>query len=155
VFNSVPGNPATGTLCFALIGLGKGNDAYTAGHTFSTQLSGIKQSVPVLMTDPATMSFSLSLDEYLKASQVAGFGANQQPTQPAVELFAQVVMWNPIVFPQNPEQWSRVLKVKVFQDGRVTGSLSGDRNGIDLQVQSQVSPDGTATLTFPFQIDGM
>ena len=41
-------------------------------------------------------------------------------------------MWNPTVFPANPEQWSNRLHVTLWSNGRVTARALGTQDGIEI-----------------------
>ena len=103
---------------------------------------------PALGTSPA-------LDDILANAQVNGFGGHQNPNEPMAEFYTQIVMWNPDVFPLNPEQWSHALRVSVYPNGQVAGTLIGNNNNIDIQAASVNNGDGTATITIPFVVIGM
>lgn len=119
--------------CHMLFGGGAGaSQQVIFGHLFDTELAGVRRSWPVTMVD------------------MPSFPVSVLPSQ----FTMQVVMYNPTVFPQNPDQWSQALTVHTA-GGNVTGTLSGTLNGIHVQVQTFSAPDGTLRVRFPFTIDGM
>ena len=65
-------------------------------------------------------------------------------------------MWNPWVFPQNPEQSSQGMAVTVLPDGHVYGTLYGQADGaIELLQPREVSIDGRRHIEFPFIVEGL
>jgi hypothetical protein len=67
----------------------------------------------------------------------------------------QVLMFNPLVFPDNVVQWSRPMTVFRHPDYSITTSYSGDGNGIDVQAQTFLDGGGRTRLRFPFTIQGL
>jgi hypothetical protein len=131
--------------CFLVLGKGMGAESFQAGgHTWTTQLSGIEFTYPVTMEDIPT--FGSPANPGSKVRQVApvpiGLGT------------AQVLMWNPQVFPANAEQWSRVLLLTFWSDGSVTSTTSGTRNGMDISLELVRVSAGVELIRFPFGIDG-
>jgi hypothetical protein len=140
--------------CYLVFGIGPGSQAFTsAGHTWQTQLSGISNYEPTLMEDlPA-----LQIPPYPSGSG-APSGIRRLPRAwaqdvPFEQFAVQVLMWNPEVFPSNPEQHSQVLSVVVWTSGLVDTSLSGTRDNIDVFAET-LWADGAHYLRFPFQIEG-
>jgi hypothetical protein len=121
--------------CHMVFGLGTGNTQIILfGQLFGTQLSEIRRSFPVTMED--------------------------HPALPWVALpqtfFVQVLMYNPLVFPTNPDQWTSVMRVdKVLAGQTVQTSHLGNENGMHLFVQEFVDSNGVHRVRFPFTIDGM
>jgi hypothetical protein len=68
---------------------------------------------------------------------------------------AQVIMWNPEIFPGNPEQSSNSVTFMIPSSGRVVGQSGGSANGMHLKWATVTDEDGERYLTFPFTIDGM
>ena len=66
----------------------------------------------------------------------------------------QVVMWNPGVFPNQPEQFTAGLKVTVKPDGTVFARPYGPSIGMDIWVETDVDANGKPVIRFPFSIDG-
>lgn len=118
--------------CHLLFALGTGNEQIAIfGHLYDTQLSQIRRTFPVTMEDNPAIRML-----------------------PGQVLNAQLVMYNPIVFPTNPSQWSRVCSVTMNPDLSITSSWSGVRNGITLRART-VQVGGETRVQFPFRIDGM
>jgi hypothetical protein len=119
--------------CHMLFGGGSGaSQQVIFGHLYDTQLVGMRRFWPVTMVDSPS------------------FPVSALPPQ----FTMQVVMYNPTVFPQNPDQWSQALTVH-NNGGVITGTLGGTLNGIHVQAQLYSAPDGTQRIRFPFTIDGM
>jgi hypothetical protein len=74
---------------------------------------------------------------------------------PGETYVAQVVMWNPGVFPQNPEQGSNIVTFVIPTSGRIQAHYSGAQDGMDLQCETIMGADGKRYLSFPFTIDGL
>lgn len=68
----------------------------------------------------------------------------------------QVVMWNPLQFPLQPEQVSAGLSVEVNRDGSVSTHGYGRAvGGIDVWAETDVNGGGESVIRFPFSIEGM
>lgn len=118
--------------CHLLLGLGTGNEQYTVfGHLYDTQLSQIRRTFPVTMDDIPHLR--------LVPNQV---------------VYGELVMYNPLVFPQNPSQWSKVCRVTMNPDMSISTVWSGTRNGISLRATT-VQVGNETRVVFPFRIDGM
>jgi len=119
--------------CHLLIGTGNGNSGYTIfGHYYATQLSSLRTFFPVTMVDMPT------------------FGWNQLPQT----LTVQVVMYNPEMFPTNPDQFSRAMRVTKTGLGTLSTEYFGLRDGIGLRAEV-FTLNGQPRVRFPFTIDGM
>ena len=70
-------------------------------------------------------------------------------------LAVQVVMWNPTVFPANPEQFTQGLQVTLWSNGRVTGRPFGTKDGMEIDLEVQAGPGGQRRVRFPFTIEGL
>lgn len=101
------------------------------GHMYDTQLSTFRRSAPVTMTDIPYITL---------------------PTNGRIA--AQVLMYNPLIFPTNPSQWSRVCDMTMNANGTLSTVWSGTRNGITLRPTTQVV-SGQTRITCRFTIDGM
>lgn len=101
------------------------------GHIYDTQLSAFRRAAPVTMTDIPYITL---------------------PTNGRIA--AQVLMYNPLVFPTNPSQWSRVCDMTMNANGTLSTVWSGTRNGITLRPTTQVV-SGQTRITCRFTIDGM
>lgn len=153
--NSVD-SPCPPPECHLVVGQGQGSDPFTAfGHTWTTQVEGIVEHYPVWLDD---------IPEFV----LPGFVPNgrgvptghrqvhgQQAMVPVAEYHVEVVMWNPQVFPSNPEQNSNGLSVTVWANGDVTAVTYGQRDGMSISYEVVTQPNGVRTLRFPFSIDGL
>ena len=116
----------------------------TAGHTWTTQVAGITQSYAVLLDDiPSFLVPSFGSSKIRHANPV-----------PVGEFAAQLLLWNPPVFPTNPEQYSHGLDVTMWSDGRVTVQQYGTNDGLHITMEVYRAPDGKRYVRFPFTIDG-
>ena len=153
--------------CFLVIGEGPGNDTFNPGlHSWNTSIGGIEDSYVVLMED--IPSFVIPSFDNVRRRYTAGtlgqgtFGGLQvdEDTQVmdwiADGTFAvQVVMWNPEVFPGQPEQFTAGLMVTIAPNGEVSSRPYGDSIGMDIWVETDVNANGDAVIRFPFSIDGL
>lgn len=150
--------------CYLALGRGLGSETFNAGgHVFTTQLAEITAVYPVTMVEGPEFLLGPALPAGLQAhGPVAqhrtrfGAGTPVLPAPSLGELFtAQVVMWNPPIFPGNPEQWSQGVFVSIEPFGsRVVSRSYGTENGIQLEA-STYEAGGQRWLRFPFSIDGM
>ena len=116
--------------CHLLLGMGRGTTQVTVwGHIYDTLLNSIRTTFPVTMEDHPPINLP-----------------------PNRTIYAQVVMYNPEIFPQNPSQWSRAVKVHRDGDGTLTTTFYGQRNGILLRVTQEVI-NGVEYVRFPFIIE--
>ncbi len=141
--------------CFALIATGFGREVFEAGHAWTTWLDDVQQAIPVLMESPASIDVRLP-----KPTQQT---TPLSPTRPARlpgagrvvgRYFVQIVMWNPVVYPDHPEQSSQGLRVVVLSDGTIRSRPFGLPDGMHVSVSSERISDDTVRLSFPFTIQG-
>lgn len=119
--------------CHMLFALSGGqSQALIFGHQYDTQLAGVRRFFPVTMTDLPSFPTSM-LPPVLKV---------------------QVVMYNPLMFPANPSQWSLPMTVTKDAAGHVHSSYSGTENGIGIRLQ-EYTVNGEIYARFPFQVLGM
>mgnify|MGYP006979925114 CR=1 FL=1 len=64
-------------------------------------------------------------------------------------------MWNPVVFPDNPEQYTEGLEVTVYPNGHLVQRLYGEPDGMHISAEVETNPDGSFTVHLPFEIDGL
>lgn len=135
-----------GAECFLVLGNGVGGQTFsTGGHEWTTQIESITQHFPVLLDD--IPSFPLpAIASGRKASLL-------QPTVIS-EFTAQVLMWNPVDFPANPEQYTGGLLVKIWSNGRVTAKRFGSADNMDIAVETFRGVDGKRYYRLPFSING-
>ncbi len=130
--------------CHTVLGLAAGNDQVQIfGHLYNTQLFNVTGSYPVTMDN--IPSFRVPLPH-------VGPGGT---TYQRVPIFAQVVMYNPQIFPTNPSQWSRTMQVTANADGSLNTDYTGTRNGITIRATTFTDANGVLRMHFPFRIDGM
>lgn len=129
--------------CHQLFGLMAGDNQYDIfGHLYSTHLGQLGGSYPVTLDDHP--SFPVPHVHTYN-------GIDVYPTP----FYVQVVMYNPQMFPTNPEQWSRALRVVPRPDGTLETSYYGQANGIGIRARTFTTPQGQLRMDFPFSIWGM
>lgn len=129
--------------CHTVLGLGYGNEQVTLfGHTFATQIFGFQRAFPVTQTD--IPSFRVPTGHNLG-------GLYFQP----LPVYVQTLMYNPIVFPQNPSQWSRTMEVVPNANGTLDTHYFGTANGISQRATTFTDSNGVLRMRFPFHIQGM
>ncbi len=122
--------------CYLFLGRGEGSATETiAGLPWVTQMAAIRSHFPVTLT------------------QMPSFPVPSYPVP--VSFSAQVLMHNPLVFPQNPAQWSHRLRVTIDATGGVSAEPLGTLNGVHIGVEVFTDPSGVRRMRFPFTIDGM
>ncbi len=152
--------------CFLVVGDDQGHDPFVgAGHGFQTQVGDIADSFIVWMTD--VPEFVLPMPITTRGHATSGTGGLMGTAAPHIDLsgspewmqdgeFAvQVVMWNPVVFPGMPEQFTAGLLVQIKPNGHVVTSPYGNNVG-GLQVWHEIgrNEDGQPVIRFPFSIPG-
>jgi hypothetical protein len=63
-------------------------------------------------------------------------------------------MWNPLVFPSNPEQFSNGLTVTVWSNGMVSAAPFGASDGMSVWLETYRGADGNDYYRLPFSIEG-
>jgi hypothetical protein len=128
--------------CHLILGVGPGDTRVTIfGHDYQTQMGWVRQTFPVTMADMP--------DFPLPAANLGSVGAQQLP------ISVQVVMYNPEIYPQNPEQWSQRMVLAVVPGRSTKLQGTGTENGIHVTVETFVDKLGRVRMRFPFTIDGM
>lgn len=154
---SVVTPPCPPVECFLVFGTGAGTQPFNSGgHTWQTQLSGVYNFEATLMDDLPVMQ----IPPYTSGNgNGAPFGIRRLPrgwmqNVPIDYFSVQVLMWNPEVFPANPEQHSHVMNVVVWASGFVETELTGTVDNIDIFSETFWTSEGTHYLRFPFIIHG-
>ena len=145
--------------CFLVLGDGGGNQPFTAGaHSWTTQLSGISLSCPVTMADIPVFEIPVAAPNNNKKIHRLAPPEKSKKIRRSPSLVSQfsvqVLMWNPVVFPGNPEQWTRVIQVSLWSNGTATARRLGTRDGMSISMDV-FEVDGTRYVRFPFAIDGL
>jgi hypothetical protein len=142
------------TECYVVMGTSNDDDTFQAlgldPHLFPIQVGGVTASVGVSLQ--STLAIPLPAANGLRATRIADGAQGPLARQ---RLFFQAVMWNPPVFPWNPEQRSAVIEVVLFSDGSVVTATHGTSTGLDLGAEVVVLPDGRRFLRLPFAIQGI
>ena len=137
--------------CFLVIGPAPGSASFQPGaHAFTTQVKVVKESYVVLLDQ---------IPEFVIAE--AGYtvsrptGKKKLRRLPGRTLTAQVLMWNPAVFPNQPEQFTGGVRVDIDALGNVKTSNYGAGTGMQIQVELDTNAQGQEVIRFPFTIPGM
>lgn len=145
--------------CHLLLATSEGDETYvTTGYEFQTQLGEVKGSWPVTMTDYPTLKIhDAPKDAWVGEGYLFPTDSTSQSLFPneRTELAVQIVMYNPQVFPTNPEQHSQVCEVIVLPSGQIVTVLSGDKDGINISANIFQGARGDWFVEFPFTIDGL
>lgn len=146
--------------CFLVIGSGTGADSFGPElHTWTTQVGTVLNGYPVLLDDIPTFVLPPPGLPDLSGQALPAGGAAAPLTAPQAWLTepfsVQVVMWNPAVFPDLPEQVSHGLAVRLRPGGQVQALPFGAGTGMTVSVESETGPSGELLLRFPFTIPGM
>lgn len=156
--------------CFLVIGDSPDFEPFQAlGHAFTTQVGDVQQFFPVLLDDipefvivdppastPTRGSTATSGNTSLGGvTPTAGTPVLrlEDVAQPQV-FYAQVVMWNPGLFPENPEQSTHGLAIAVM-NGQVFAQPYGDSDGgMEIWAETEWNDEGQKVLRLPFSIPG-
>ena len=133
-----------------------GNDTFNqGGHTWNTQLEGVISTYAVWLDD--TPQFQIPPFNNFP-NRWNGIMRNLRSMMiedvPYQTYSVQVVMWNPEVFPANPEQYTDVLNVTVWLSGRVTTTSAGSADNMNLWYEVVDTVEGYKYIRFPFSING-
>ncbi len=135
---------AAGGECYLVIGDRPGAGDFTPENTtLSTQLNEVDLFYPVLLN---------SMPTFVIPAPGGATGQNGQisPVENPTRTFAaQVVMYNPEVFPGNPEQSSNGILVHINRRGQVNYVPFGSGT-MSIWPQTGLNGNGETTLTFPF-----
>ena len=146
--------------CFLVFGDDVGAEGFMPGSfMFGTGLSGIDSSYEVLMDDYPTFTIPTTRGALIDGGAVAGSGSVSGAVNypgfvgPDGTFAVQVMMWNPIEVPDQPEQYSPVLKGWISPTGQVFARTVGE-GSIDIALEVGVNAKGETTFSFPFAIAG-
>lgn len=129
--------------CHQLFGLQSGNHTWNIfGHLYDSQIASLTSSFPV--TREEIPSFAVPQPHVRNGL-----------TFYALPFYVQVVMYNPQMFPQNPSQWSKAMRVIVNANGTLQTDYFGTANGIGVRAQTFTNAQGQLRMKFPFGIAGM
>jgi hypothetical protein len=129
--------------CHTILGSGRGRQRLNrGGYEFHTQVKDVYETHPVLLDDIPVFEVP-----------VPPPGSGERVL--VGEFAVQTVMYNPQIFPDNVEQSTPGLYVKVWSNGEVTTVPFGTRDGMSIRVRTHTTRDGRHFYAFPFSIDGM
>ena len=141
--------------CFLVFGAGFGAAPWAFsrwGHAFETQVDRVSGWYPVLMNDlPEFVVYDPPGDESYT-------GSDTLPWAPRGNwnFTVQVLMWNPGVFPTQPEQFTHGLAVFVSPTGDVrTIPYGRNQGGMKVWAETYHDARGRKILRFPFSVSGM
>ncbi len=117
---------------FFLLSPGIGNSHFPIdGHVFDSQLTRLRRAIPVSMDSPASFAYDALPSHY----------------------FVQVVTYNPLQYPQQPNRWSCPMEfIKDVPGPGIHVQQMGTVNGIDLSVTTSMDASGHMRVSFPFLI---
>lgn len=147
------GEPAE---CFLVLGSGPGITAFDAGHhVFWPQVEEVLSHHAVLRNGipsfPVTSPAAGPSGPIGSATLIHDYPDLYAPQQ----FYAQVLMWNPEVFPQNPEQWTRGMRVVILGNGQLFTRHYGDSNGeMTIRAETFRNEQGETRVRFPFLVTG-
>lgn len=133
--------------CFLVLGRRPSFDSVhhlIGSHAYETQINQVAAVYPVSMLEGPRFPLSAVAPE---PNQIHTWGSPAR----IYYFTAQIVMYNPLDFPLNPEQWSQGMVVYV-QDGNVVGIPFGTNNGMYM-FANIVDVNGEPYVEFPFTID--
>jgi hypothetical protein len=138
--------------CFAIVGStstgGTFTSPFASGHVFGALLQprvyrGVTMESPLMIRLPPLNA----------AHRVWNLDGTPGPIA-GTRMFVQVVMWNPDVFPANPEQSSVGIEIEIWSDGTYSATPYGTPDGMNLHSEVLNLPDGRRYLKLPFTIEG-
>ena len=137
--------------CHLVFAGGYGNDTFNqGGHTWSTQLDGVTSTYAVWLDDTPQFQIPPFTNFPVRWGNIRNMAMLDVPYQ---TYSVQIVMWNPEVFPANPEQFTNVMNVTVWLSGRVDTSFVGTSDNMQFS-HEVVHIDGYNYIRFPFSING-
>lgn len=154
---TIQGRPAAE--CLLVFGDGPGTGTLpTSIHEWDIQLENPGEQYEVLLDDYPSFVISDPVTPTVRGSASNGVGDfGLVPTEPLLpsEFAVQVLMWNPEVFPQNPEQYTNGLAVKINPNGRIFTIPYGEQDGMEVWAETGYNANGEKVISFPFSIDGL
>lgn len=144
--------------CFLVIGDGHDGATFTPEtipHTFNTSVGNVQASFPTLLDSLPVFKMPEGTSLFGQGLGRGTTGTTESPDWMDDGQFSvQVVMWNPGVFPQLPEQFTSSLKVKIMPNGTLKTRPVGDSVGMEVWAET-FEVDGETYIRFPFSIDGL
>lgn len=147
--------------CFLVAGPNLGNTIFTPGSFgFATGLAAVNESYAVLMDDYPSFTVPKS-GAALGQGGILGGGASGSTAGnlklpsfvgPNGEFAVQIMMWNPVNVPANPEQYSPVLVGRIMPNGQVFARPVG-AGDIDISIEVTTNAQGETVFSFPFAVD--
>lgn len=123
---------------YLFLGFGPGTSTHSVfGHDYPALMSSVRVTRPVT------------------TQQIPSFLAPSSLSYVVRPVRVQVHLWNPNLFPFNPQQWSQVVTVRGSPGGTNTVTYSGTSNGIAIQCEFFTDQNGVLRMRFPFQVAGM
>ena len=144
-----------------VFGNGTGMGTFGPGnHTWVTQVGDISAFDPVLLINQGKVLVALpepTTRQHRGPGRIRRFpGGGPELIR---EFSVQILLWSPLTFPNNPEQYSHGLDVRVYSDGTVLGTPYGTRDNMSVWAKGRIIDDASGVdrhveITFPFEIDG-
>ena len=144
--------------CYLVLGDAPGAGVFNPGiHSWNTQVGNVQSSYPVLLDDiPEFVIPTLTRPAMAANGTGIAMGQSLPDSQVLQGLFTvQVVMWNPSVFPGQPEQFTYGLLVNVAPNGTVSTRPYGDGTGMEVWAETDTNAAGQPVIRFPFSIPGL
>jgi hypothetical protein len=139
---------------YLVVGPDPGADTFTnGGFTFATHISNIRDW-HLISTRKSPVFQAPDISKTVFGDGQVGNGGT--PGRRVVDTFrVQALLYDPVRFPANPEQFSTGLTVSVYDTGRVSATPYGNRDGLQLGLEVFVGPDQKRYYRFPLTIDGL
>jgi hypothetical protein len=127
-------------------------------HAFTTQVGDVGHNEGVMLDDVAEFVLPMLPSASAVAGLLPGGSTRVQTTGSFLTdrwFTVQVVMWNPDIFPNQPEQFTNGLLVHISPDGTVQTKSYGSGTGMLVWAETGVNAAGQPVVRFPFSIPGM
>jgi hypothetical protein len=134
--------------CFLVVGNGAGNALFTPSyHTLTTQVDQVEAYYPVLLNSIPTFVIPDRGTPTFGGGQLFGHVGAVQSSYSTYAV--QVIMYNQVVFPDQPEHHTYGLKVYVDGYGNVV-TLPYGSGSMSIWAQLGTNGHGQRTIKFPF-----
>ena len=127
--------------CHLIVASGPGNWVVPIGnHDYQTQVQGVRHTFALVEGHGPRFPVGPRVD------------MPPGTAVPVHQFVTQVVMFNPPIFPSNPEQYTNPLAVTVWSDGRVTARAYGVANNMIIRLRVHTAENGQRYFMFPFEV---
>jgi hypothetical protein len=153
---SLIASPCPPPECFLVVGQNAGNDVFSEiGHTWTTQVDGIFDNFVTWLDDTPAFQippYGQGSGGGMPSGHRRAHGMHQ--VVPIQHFAVQVLMWNPMFSPSNPERFTQALEVTVWSNGSVDFVPHGVNDAMTISHEI-TRVNGNYYLTFPFTIQGL